>query len=126
MEVVGDSVDIYQQWSNTGTSSGSRYRFGEVAVGNPADRLPPIREALRSEVKTARNEAGKLSADSQKKFGVLDKEAQALIAASPGAGTLTTAMVQEYQRKAEALARSLRRAVLADRGAIVWSCNPMT
>ncbi len=126
MEVVGDSVDIYQQWSNTGTSSGSRYRFGEVAVGNPADRLPPIREALRSEVKTARNEAGKLSADSQKRFSLLDKEAQALIAASPGAGTLTTAMVQEYQRKAEALARKLRRAVLADRNVIVWSCNPMT
>lgn len=126
MEMIGDSFDIYQQWSNTGTSSGSRYRFGEVAVGSPADRVPVIREELRKELATAGKAGKSLSSDSLKKLSLLDKQATALLSASPATGTITTAAVKEYQLKASALGHKLRTAALADRPYVVWECNAMT
>ena len=124
--VVGDSFDVLQQWSNTGTSSGSRYRFGEVAVGRAADRVPVIRSELRREVEIARSARENLSAESLKEFAQAEREAEALLAASPGDGAVTSDAVRVYQRQADALKRKLLRAVLAQRGRIVWACNPMT
>ena len=124
--IIGDSFDVYQQWSNTGTSSGSRYRFGEVSFGSPADRLPVIRAELQRELEITRGESSGLSAASRQAFSQAEQDAEALLAASPGEGVVSTAAVQEYQRQANALKRRLRRAVLADRGIIIWACNPMT
>ena len=128
MPLVGDApgIDIYQQWSNTGTSSGTRYRFGEVAIGSPADRLPVIRAQLRKELKIAREQQGKLSDESRQAFSQIDREAEDLLAASPGEGALTTAAVKEYESQASALEQRLKRAALAERGVMVWTCNPMT
>ena len=124
--VVGDSFDILQQWSNTGTSSGSRYRFGEVTVGRPADRVPVIRGELSRALELARGRRGDLSAVSLQEFTPVEQEAEALLAASPGAGVLTSGAVREYQSQADALRRKLQRAILVQRGTIVWACDPMT
>jgi hypothetical protein len=125
LQIAEDEFDVYQQWSNTGTSSGSRYRFGEVAVGSPADRLPVIRGGLQRELKLAHGQAETVSADSRQALSQVEQEAEALIASSPGDEPLTTKLVQAYQRKAETLKRRLQRAVLAERGTIIWACNPM-
>jgi len=124
--IVGDSFDVYQQWSNTGTSSGSRYRFGEVSFGSPADRIPVIRGELQRELEIARGESAGISDAARQAFSQAEQDAEALLAASPGEGVVSTAAVQEYQRQANALKRTLRRAILAERGTIVWACNPMT
>ncbi len=99
--------------------------FGEVAVGSPLDRLPVIRAQLRKELEIARKQRGKLSEESRKAFSQIDREAEALLAASPGEGPLTTAAVKDQEGKAEALRRRLKRAALAERGTIVWAANPM-
>jgi hypothetical protein len=125
-EVAGDSFDVGQQWSNTGLSENTRYRFGQVTIGSPADRLPAIRSNLQRELELARGEVGGLSAESRQVFSQAEQEVEALLAASPGEGVLTSAAAQEYQRQAGALERRLQRAVLAERGIIVWACNPMT
>ncbi len=128
MPILDDApgIDIYQQWSNTGTSSGTRYRFGEVAVGRPSDRLPVIRAQLRQELEIARKQQEKLSDESRQAFSRIDRESEALLAASPGKAPLTTAAVKEYESQVAALERRLKRAALAERGVIVWACNPMT
>jgi hypothetical protein len=124
-QVKGDSTDVYQQWSNTGTSSLSRYRFGEVTVGSPADRVPLIRSELQQEIEVARGQADSLSSKARQNLAELTGQAQALLAAGPGEGVLTSATVGQYQRQAAVLQRRIRQAVLADRQFVVWSCNPM-
>lgn len=121
----GDEYDVYQQWSDTGTSSGARYRFGEVTIGGPVDRLPVIRAGLQRALEAAREQAEGLSAEALALFQAGEREVRALLAAAPGAGGLTTAAVRVYQRRAEKLERRLQKAVLMDRGVIVWRCNPM-
>ena len=122
----GTGIDIYQQWSNTGTSSGTRYRFGEVMVGNPADRLPAIRAELRRELEIVRGQADELSAESRQHLAQVEQEAEGLLAAGPDAGALNTAAVKEYEREAQTLRRRLQRAALAEREVLIWTCNPMT
>ena len=124
--VVGDSFDVLQQWSNTGTSSGARYRFGEVIVGRPADRVPVIRGELRQALEIARGARSKLAAGSLGEFTAAEREAAALLTTAPGDGVLTSDTVRAYQAQADAVRRKLRRAVLVQRGRIVWACNPMT
>ncbi len=125
MEVVGDSFDIYQQWSSTGTSSGERYRFGEVTVGAAADRVPMIRAKLSSQLRIARAAAVDLSQASRRAFEQASADAEALLETSPAQGAITTAAVRAYEQQADALAHDLQYAVLVDRGAFVWACNPM-
>ncbi len=126
LQTVGENMEVYQQWSDTGMSSGSRYRFGEVVVGSPADRLPSIRETLKQELETARGVQGSMSAESKVAFSKMDKQAEALLAAEPGPAPLTSAAVREYQRQSDELKRSLQQVALAERGFIVWTCNPMS
>jgi hypothetical protein len=125
MEVVGDSFDVLQQWSNTGTSSTERYRFGEVSVGSPADRLPFIRSGLKQQIEIAVAAAAGISASSRITLEKAAGEARALIEASPGQGVITTATVRAYQQKAEELKYRLQHTVLVDRGIFVWACDPM-
>ncbi len=124
-EAIGDTFDVLQQWSNTGTSSGERYRFGEVTVGRAADRLPMIRSELKFQIELARSVAGDLSNASRGAFEKTVAAAERLIAMPPGEGAITTADVQAYALEAEQRTRALQHAVLADRGAFVWACNPM-
>ena len=125
MEVLGDSFDVLQQWSNTGTSSGERYRFGEVSVGDPADRLPIIRADVTEQMRIALAAAGGLSASARSAFDEALADARALVKASPGEGAVTTGAVRAYKQKADDITRRLQHAVLVDRGAFVWSCDPM-
>ena len=125
-QVVGDDFDIYHQWSHTGLSSGARYRFGEVTVGNPADRLPGLRTRLRQALGAARATAGAISDRAHKAFALAEAEADTLLKTTGSNGRKTTgADVRAFELKVQSLERRLRRAVLADRGVIVWACNPM-
>ena len=125
MEVLGDDFDVLQQWSNTGTSSGERYRFGEVTAGSPADRLPFIRSDLKRQIEIALDASEGISASSRATLEKVVAEARALIEASPAQGAITTAAVGAYQQKAQDLKRRLQHAVLVDRAIFVWECDPM-
>ena len=121
----GDVIDIYQQWSDTGTSSESRYRFGEVTFGSPSDRLPMIRAGLQAVLDAVREKRSALSGDALKQFDTAHQVCEALLAAAPGDIAVTSAAVGAYQSDVHKATRVLQRRVLAPRGVIVWACNPM-
>ena len=125
IDQIGDDFDHYQQWSNTGASEGSRYRFGEVVFGALADRLRAIAAQLRHELAATQSAAAAISAASRRAYEAAADEAAGLIRAMAGQPEPSGAEVRAHDGRARALARRLRRALLVDRGVLVWSCDPM-
>ena len=124
-EVLGDDFDMYQQWSSTGASSGSRYRFGEVVFGSLSDRLREIATQLARALDQTRHPVTELSANAKQSFAAAEKQAEAALKKMRSETAPTGSAVRTYDRQATSLKRALRRPLLVDRGVIVWSCNPM-
>ncbi|MCH8038329.1 MAG: hypothetical protein IIC53_14580, partial [Proteobacteria bacterium] len=106
-EIVGDDFDILQQWSNTGTSSGSRYRFGEVVFGSLSDRLREIADQLAQELERPAQPATKLSAAAKKSFTATAKKAKATLRKMRRQRTPKGDAVRAYDREAASLMRAL-------------------
>ena len=77
--VLGDKMQIYQMWSHTGESSGNRYRFGEITVGNVADQLPVLRKEMTTELETARANLKNPSDEVSKAFAKAEEQGTALL-----------------------------------------------
>ena len=122
---MGDDFDVYQQWSNTGASSGSRYRFGDVFFGSLTDRVGVIAKQLAQALAEVKKHSATVSAQSKEAYTRAEQQSAALLKTMRNDSAPTGAAVRDYQRQAEVLQGQLRRPLLADRGVIVWSCNPM-
>ena len=125
MRIDSDVVGIYQQWSHTGTSETSRYRFGEVVFGSLADRLKVVLGELQQTVDITTKAAPEASTLAKARLAQLQQKTSTFLRSSRALRTVTPERMREVKAKAAVLDRELRRAVLADRGVIIWSCNPM-
>ncbi len=123
--VLGDKMQIYQMWSHTGESSGNRYRFGEITVGNLADQMPILRAQLQADLNAARANLTNPSEEVKKAFSKAEQQASDLLNRVPSDGVVDSEFVKDYRYRVNETTRALRRASLVDRGVIVWTCNPM-
>ena len=123
--VLGDKLQLYQQWSHTGESSGARYRFGEITVGNVADQLPLLRRQLQSDLDAARASLTNPSDEVKKAFAKAEQQAEALLNRTPANGVTDADFVKYYRARVFETSRAFRRLALVDRGVILWTCNPM-
>ncbi len=123
--VQGDKLQIYQMWSHTGESSGNRYRFGEITVGNLADQMPVLRAQLQADLEAARASLTNPSEEVKNAFSRAETQATDLLNRSPQNGIADANFVRDYRARVAETIRALRRASLVDRGVIVWTCNPM-
>ena len=125
MRIDSDVVGIYQQWSHTGISETSRYRFGEIVFGDLADRLRVVLGDLQQTVETTNNVAAGVSERAQSLLTDVHGRTSAFLRSAQAVRSVTPDRMREVKAKAAILDRELRRAVLVDRGVIIWSCNAM-
>ena len=126
MRIDSDVVGIYQQWSHTGTSETSRYRFGEVVFGTLTDRLKVVLGNLQQTVETTNKAAAGVSEGAKSLLADVQERTSTFLRSARALQSVTPDQMREIKAKAASLDRELRRAVLVDRGVIIWSCNAMT
>ena len=123
--LISDTVDIYQQWSNTGISEGARYRFGEVVFGSLADRTRVVLGDLEQTIGVTSKAAADKSEQARSLFADVRARTSAFLRSTRALRSVSPDQLREATIKVASLDRELRRAVMADRGVIIWSCNPM-